>query len=349
MIVKEILIEKVFIPQSFIDEERESNIENLMDSIEKEGLLEPILVAQKENGYKLIAGYHRLVACRRLLRKTIFATIDDTEFEDDLDEYVSHRMKTIHENRVRNQFTAYQIMKFLKEEKELYYLKNPGARENEEKALKDYDKAVKREMEINQIIQDAKSESDKKYWKKEKDKVKTIIDKTMPPIKIIEKTLNVSANKAKTAEFLLELENKIPGINKKFEDCNISETKIMSLKKFFENNDTIEKFKNVKTRKQLISLVNTLEAMMKGSKIKASEIVNEGDGVYRIGTKHYISYSDKDYKVRKFDFNTKVNVNSIDVAKATIEMLGIEHLRVLVLCETDEIHNFIIKALGIKH
>mgnify|MGYP006356380177 FL=1 len=42
MIVKEILIEKVFIPQSFIDEERESNIENLMDSIEKEGLLEPI-------------------------------------------------------------------------------------------------------------------------------------------------------------------------------------------------------------------------------------------------------------------------------------------------------------------
>ena len=88
---------------------------------------------------------------------------------------------------------------------------------------------------------------------------------------------------------------------------------------------------------------------MKGSKIKASEIVNEGDGVYRIGTKHYISYSDKDYKVRKFDFNTKVNVNSIDVAKATIEMLSIEHLRVLVLCETDEIHNFIIKALGIKY
>ena len=153
MIVKEILIEKVFIPQSFIDEERESNIENLMDSIEKEGLLEPILVAQKENGYKLIAGYHRLVACRRLLRKTIFATIDDTEFKDDLDEYVSHRMKTIHENRVRNQFTAYQIMKFLKEEKELYYLKNPGARENEEKALKDYEFQQKEIARLTKIYE----------------------------------------------------------------------------------------------------------------------------------------------------------------------------------------------------
>ena len=347
MVVKEIPIDKIFIAQYFIDEESPAVVEELMINIKEEGLINAIDVAPQGSGYRLVTGYHRLVACRRLLRKTIFATIDDTEFKDDLDEYVSHRMKTIHENRVRNQFTAYQIMKFLKEEKELYYLKNPGARENEEKALKDYNKAVKREMEINQIIQDAKSESDKKYWKKEKDKVKTIIDKTMPPIKIIEKTLNVSANKAKTAEFLLELENKIPGINKKFEDCNISETKIMSLKKFFENNDTIEKFKNVKTRKQLISLVNTLEAMMKGSKIKASEIVNEGDGVYRIGTKHYISYSDKDYKVRKFDFNTKVNVNSIDVAKAAIEMLTIEHLRILVLCETDIIHSFMTKALGL--
>ena len=39
IIVKEISIEDILIPQSFIDEEREANIENLMDSIEKEGLL----------------------------------------------------------------------------------------------------------------------------------------------------------------------------------------------------------------------------------------------------------------------------------------------------------------------
>ena len=36
------------------------------------------------------------------------------------------------------------------------------------------------------------------------------------------------------------------------------------------------------------------------------------------------------------------------MAKATLEMLSIEHLRVLVLCETDEIHDFIIKALGLN-
>lgn len=348
MIVKEIPIEDIIIPQSFIDEERESNILNLMGSIEQIGLQEPIIVSKKEQGYKLIAGYHRVVATRRLLRKTIFAHIDESVFDNELDEYVSHRIKTLHENRVRNQYSAYQIMKSLREEKELYYLKNPGARDDEERFKKEYDEAVKREKEINQIIVDLKNDSDKKYWGNEKNKVQEIINRTMPPVKVIEKTLNISANKAKMAEFLLNLEEKIPGINNKFEECGITETRIKKIGKFFERNDVIDDFKKVKTKTQLINLIDSLEAMLKGSKINVSEIVNEGEGVYRIGTKHYISYSDKDYKVRKFDFNTKVNINSIDVAKATLEMLNIEHLRVLVLCETDEIHDFMIKALGLK-
>ena len=347
MIVKEINIEDIFIPQSFIDDEREINITNLMDSIQKIGLQEPIIVSKKESGYKLIAGYHRLVATRRLLRKTIFAHIDNSSFDNELDEYISHRIKTLHENRVRNQYSAYQIMKSLKEEKELYYLKNPGARDDEERFKKEYENAIKREKEINQIITDLKSDSDKKYWNNEKNKVKEVIDRTMPPSKVLEKTLNISNNKAKMAEFLLSLEEKIPGINSKFEECGITETRVKKIGKFFERNDVINDFKKVKTKSQLIGLIDSLEAMLKGSKINVSEIVDEGDGIYRIGTKHYISYSDKDYKVRKFDFNTKVSVNSIDVAKAVIEMLTIEHLRILVLCETDIIHSFMTKALGL--
>jgi hypothetical protein len=132
------------------------------------------------------------------------------------------------------------------------------------------------------------------------------------------------------------------------EQSGIAETRISNISKFLNDNDIINKFRSVKNKQELIQLIDTLEAILRGKRIKTSEIVDEGDGIYRIGTKHYISYSDKDYKVRKFDFNTKVNVNSIDVAKATIEMLSIEHLRVLVLCETDPIHDFITKALGLN-
>jgi hypothetical protein len=147
---------------------------------------------------------------------------------------------------------------------------------------------------------------------------------------------------------LTELEKKVPNITKMLEQSGIAETRISNISKFLNDNDTINKFRSVKNKQELIQLIDTLEAILRGKRIKTSEIVDEGDGIYRIGTKHYISYSDKDYKVRKFDFNTKVNVNSIDVAKATIEMLSIEHLRVLVLCETDPIHDFITKALGLN-
>ena len=47
MIVKEISIEDILIPQSFIDEEREANIENLMDSLEKRGIIRTYISSSK--------------------------------------------------------------------------------------------------------------------------------------------------------------------------------------------------------------------------------------------------------------------------------------------------------------
>lgn len=347
MIVKEIPIEDILIPQSFIDEEHKPTIEELMISIKEKGLIQPITVCEKGNKYKLITGYHRLTASRRLLLKTISASIDNTSFNTDVDEYVYHRNITLNENRVRKQYTVYQLKKMLDEERELYYLQNPGARENEEKARKEYEDAVRKEKEINQILKDA-HKSDVGYWNKELDKAKKIIERTAPPAERLARITGVSSNKIKNLNLLTELETKVPNITKMLEQSGVAETRIANIAKFLKDNDTIDKFRKVKNKQELIQLINTLEAILKGNKIKVSEIVDEGDGIYRIGTKHYISYSDKDYKIRKFDFNTKVNVRNIDVAKATLEMLNIEHLRVLVLCETDDIHDFIIKALGLK-
>ena len=347
MIVKEINIEDILIPQSFVDEEHKPTIDELMISIKEKGLIQPITVCEKDNKYKLITGYHRLTACRRLLLKTISASIDNTSFKTDVDEYVYHRNITLNENRVRKQYTVYQLKKMLDEERELYYLQNPGARENEEKARKEYEEAVRKEKEINQILKDA-HKSDIKYWNQELDKAKKIIDKTAPPVERLARMTGVSSNKIKNLTLLTELETKVPNITKMLEQSGIAESRIANISKFLNDNDTIDKFRKVKNKQELIQLINTLEAILRGKKIKTSEIVDEGDGIYRIGTKHYISYSDKDYKIRKFDFNTKVNVRNIDVAKATLEMLNIEHLRVLVLCETDDIHDFIIKALGLK-
>ena len=53
----------------------DDHIENLMGSIQRYGLIEPIVVIPAEMGYRLVVGRRRLEACRRLGRTTIQAII----------------------------------------------------------------------------------------------------------------------------------------------------------------------------------------------------------------------------------------------------------------------------------
>ena len=53
----------------------EDRIDELMKSIEREGLLQPILVRPEGNGYQIVAGERRWQACKKLGYKTIAAKI----------------------------------------------------------------------------------------------------------------------------------------------------------------------------------------------------------------------------------------------------------------------------------
>lgn len=53
----------------------ESHIQELADSIRSEGLLQPIIVRKKDNGYELIAGERRFRACKALGLKAVPARI----------------------------------------------------------------------------------------------------------------------------------------------------------------------------------------------------------------------------------------------------------------------------------
>jgi ParB family chromosome partitioning protein len=65
-------------PQARDDEDIE-HIHTLASSIATHGLLQPILVAPTPTGYQLIAGYHRLHACKLLGHKTISAVVRPAE------------------------------------------------------------------------------------------------------------------------------------------------------------------------------------------------------------------------------------------------------------------------------
>jgi ParB family chromosome partitioning protein len=84
MITREVPIEDVDISEfntrkNLTDGQQDSTIEDLAKSIEKQGLLNPIMVFQRPDGrYALIAGQRRLLACKQLGWSTISAIVRDS-------------------------------------------------------------------------------------------------------------------------------------------------------------------------------------------------------------------------------------------------------------------------------
>lgn len=79
-LVKDIDIDKIipnpYQPRTYFDEEA---LNELSQSIEKHGLIQPIIVIQNKNGYTLIAGERRLRATKMLGRSSIKAIVANLE------------------------------------------------------------------------------------------------------------------------------------------------------------------------------------------------------------------------------------------------------------------------------
>ncbi|ANE33177.1 ParB/RepB/Spo0J family partition protein [Campylobacter hyointestinalis] len=79
-LVKDIDIDKIipnpYQPRTYFDEEA---LSELSQSIEKHGLIQPIIVIQNKNGYTLIAGERRLRATKMLGRSSIKAIVANLE------------------------------------------------------------------------------------------------------------------------------------------------------------------------------------------------------------------------------------------------------------------------------
>lgn len=100
------------------DNRREKNLEPLIESIKKVGLLNPITVSRKG---VLISGYYRLQACKKLNWVEIPATFCN------LDE-IEQELAKIDENMLKNDMTILEEAKFLNRRKEIYEILNPNSK-----------------------------------------------------------------------------------------------------------------------------------------------------------------------------------------------------------------------------
>lgn len=103
--IDEIAISNINVLEQHRKEFNEEDLESLSLSIEKQGLLQPILVryGQKEGEYILVAGERRLRACIKLGHKTIQAVVRDMEDTD-------HIINQVTENTARQDLTNYELV-----------------------------------------------------------------------------------------------------------------------------------------------------------------------------------------------------------------------------------------------
>jgi ParB family transcriptional regulator, chromosome partitioning protein len=98
----------------------EAHVERLMKSISEIGLLEPIVVCRRATRTPtvvLVAGRHRLEACKRLKHKTIAAVVEQ---EDSPEVERWRKLAEIDENLIRREITAGQRAKLIARRKAAY-------------------------------------------------------------------------------------------------------------------------------------------------------------------------------------------------------------------------------------
>lgn len=96
--------------------------EALATVISQQGLLSPIVVRKTSDGYRLIAGLHRLHAFRHLGRDTIAALISTAETDDQA------RLQEVTENLVRHDLIALDRFHHLFEAKQVWERMHPQAK-----------------------------------------------------------------------------------------------------------------------------------------------------------------------------------------------------------------------------
>ena len=323
------------------------NVTNIRNSINEKGLVNPITVRTTDGGrFQLISGYHRLKACRTLGWEHIPANVQEVKFKNYTEAYISDREQNIHENTKRNHYNDAELLMQFNELQELYYMKNPEARimaEKVEQARKD---AEERAKKASKNLENPNFKKDQDFWKDELKKSNEIIERTKTPLQKLIET-GVGETKAKQIVYLAELSEKVnPNVASwVVKSDKVSDRKVYQLKKALNKQENLDKLRKIKTREDFVMFVAKLEGRKEASFRNVSEVLEETYGIARVGKKHYLVLSDLEHKISKKDFNTRIYIKDVDVAKATLKVLSMAHLEVIAVCETNESYNYMLSII----
>jgi hypothetical protein len=117
---RDIELSKISVPERLRILQPEK-VEVIVESIQDIGLINPISVREKDDGYELVAGNHRLEAVRKLGFTSILATIQDVEGD-------KAKLAEIDENLIRAELTPAELADHFHKRKEIYERLHPDSK-----------------------------------------------------------------------------------------------------------------------------------------------------------------------------------------------------------------------------
>lgn len=192
--LKEIKISDVKI----IDRRRKKKetINSLIESIKYDGLINPITVQENGQGeYILIAGYHRLQACKALMKETILCMA--RKYDKDIllaDIDLMNNSVKLEENHIRQTFTPAEIAEDLIELENSYKQRFPEYETNPLKFIERHKQKLEEKKRLSNLSLTAKTKDDKELYDDRLRDMQKELERITPPSENI-KNLFPSAGK----------------------------------------------------------------------------------------------------------------------------------------------------------
>ncbi|MCT8974989.1 ParB/RepB/Spo0J family partition protein [Clostridium sp. CX1] len=311
---------------------------SLMESIEANGLINPVTVERTADGViNLIAGYHRTCAYKGLGYTEIPARViaynkDVTKVEREL----TNAILKGEEDIIRKVLTPYQLAKEIIALEDAYIKKYPDYKIDPQKYIEIYKQKIEARDRARLQAKAAETKSDKEMFEKIAHNAQLDVEKFVPPMEKLIGTNNLTPKKVELVEKLADLEKKNRGIINVLEQDKVSQTQLTRVVDKLSTPEVADDYNNYNSqdRKQLLRELETQ------SKIENIDMPNVkvNDGIIEIGKNkiHCIARHDMLHLVQENKYNMKFHVTSEKQFDSVIKAMTLEHFTGLMVFFDDE-------------
>lgn len=328
-------VSKIKVTDIRIKPKSTQNIDDLIEDIQYNGLIEPIVVQEvSEDEYILIAGYHRLQAHKALMIdeiKCMVRTYEKDVLKSDID---LDKMITKHsENHVRKTFTFAEKARDLMELHHAFCLRYPDYKDNPVKYIERFNELRETQEKLKARAKNAQNKTDKTLYENQAKQRFREMKRVTPPLEALSDKYkdNITNKEVELIAKAVKIEEKVPGFLNVFEEEKVPKTTINKIIEVIDE----EGAKELTNANKFDSRAEIIEEYkLKADIIKQKKPIKKlYDGVYELGIQktHAVIMAEQRHLIPQNKYNNTLEVKSVKVVQSALSIINIAHIKSLII------------------